>query len=66
MFLAAFMKTEQITGSFLSGIFLNTRQWLLIKNSLVISFGVTFFSLILGVFLAFLLERTNLFGILLY
>lgn len=62
MFLATFMNAGQITGSFLSGIFLNTRQWLLIKNSLFISFGVTFFSLILGVLLAFLLERTNLFG----
>jgi len=62
MFAAAFFKNGQISTNFFKVVFLNSRQWRLIKHSLILSTGVTLLSLVLGTGLAFFLERTNLWG----
>jgi len=56
------LKTGYGGLDFLKAVFLNSRQWALIKNSLLLSSGVTLLSLVLGILLAVLLERTNLFA----
>ncbi len=59
---AAVFKNGNISTDFFKVVFLNNRQWHLIKHSLLLSTGVTLLSLVLGTGLAFFLERTNLWG----
>lgn len=62
IFKNAFLVEELSFLHHLETLFLNHRQRMLIKNSISLSCGVTLLSLILGVWLAIVLEKTNLWG----
>lgn len=62
MFLAVFAKSGYVLEDSFKVIFLNSRQWILIKNTFLISSGVTLLSILVGILVAFLLERSNLWG----